>query len=143
MAFWNMPEEIGKLGVHGLDVLGVEIENFLARFGMLLGIGFDGSAESFQVLVSELVRDLKHAGFDVFDLRETDLVDLFRSQIGGGAFFDAEGVALGTIRERPDSGFSAALRSVFIANEGGELGVRGIDGVTNGGHSGFAQASAV
>jgi hypothetical protein len=45
---------------------------------MQFGVGFDGDTETFQIFVSELVGDSQHAGFDFFDLREADLMNLFR-----------------------------------------------------------------
>src|SRR5579863_10336621 len=90
MSLWKAVEELRKFGVHGVDMLSVEVENLLARLRMEFGITVDGCAKTLEIFVAKLIGDLHHAGFDFLYLRQTDLVNLLGRQVRSGAVFHRE-----------------------------------------------------
>ena len=123
LCFRQTAEHRRQLQIHLVDVLLVEVENLLAGMHVDLGIGRERRTEAFEIFVAQLIDHLQHLGFDLFHLRLPDLVNFLRCEIGGGAFFHAEGVELGPIRQRPGARLRAPFRGVFFSHESGEFDI--------------------
>ena len=70
-------------------------------------------------------------------------MDLFGRQVRRSALVNTEGVNFGSVWQGPDTGFGAAFGGVLIAHESGELFIRWVEGVADGGDGGFAQVPAI
>ena len=74
--------------------------------------GLWGWRQAGRILEAELLSDDEHLVFVALYFVEADLVDLVGGEIGGGASRTLIGVVGVAVRERPDSGFGAALGNV-------------------------------
>ena len=61
-------EHLRQTCVHLIDVLAVEVEDFLSRMRMQFGIRIDRRFETLHVLVAKLVHHGEHATFDILHL---------------------------------------------------------------------------
>ena len=114
LGFGQASEQLRQPGVHLIFVLAVQVEDLFARMGVEFGIGVDGCFETLHVFVAELVHHGEHVCFDFFHLVQAELMNFFGRQIGGGAFFHAEGIPCGAVGEGPCSGLGSALRCVVV-----------------------------
>ena len=112
-----------QLQVHLIEVFLIKVENFLAGMHVNLRISLERGVEALEIFIAKLIGDLQHAGFDFFDLSQTDLVNFFRREIRSGALLYAESVILGAIRQRPHARLAAPFRNIFVAHKGRECDV--------------------
>ena len=107
------------------------------------GILADVSVERFQIVEALRLGDLQHFLFDLGDAFKAHFVDLVGTEVGCGLVAHGEAVARLPVGESPDSGINAAVRSIVLADELGESGIRGCDCVLDRLFNGCLEARAV
>ena len=120
-------------GRHGRKRVFIDVRQILRGIGLEAIVAGDRLVERAQVCKAELLREGEHGGFVLRNLMDGELVHLLRSERGGGALSDEEGVVSVSGGDGPEARVGAACGDVGSAEEEAEAQVGGLDlGADNG-----------
>ena len=137
------PEELREFRIHLRDIAAIQVQNLFPRTRMEFRVFLDRSVQALHVRKPELPRDLEHLRFDLGDLLQADLMDLFRRQVRRRRALDLRRVTRCPVGQRPHSRLRPSLRGVLGADERREPRVGGEDRIADRHQERFPGARAV